>query len=117
MFKIKRQYSIEDPYTLRCIPQVHGISNDVVEFATELIENELDSSQDNPMVLIDQNTTTTCGNFHGGYISKALDYLAIGVHEIGNMGERRIERLLNPACSELPAFLTPTGSVFPDHLN
>lgn len=61
------------------------------------------------MVLIDQNTTTTCGNFHGAYISKALDYLAIGVHEVGNMGERRIERLLNPACSELPAFLTPTG--------
>lgn len=102
---------VQDPYTLRCIPQVHGASHDVVEFATELIENELDSSQDNPMVLIDQNTTTTCGNFHGAYISKALDYLAIGVHEIGNMGERRIERLLNPACSELPAFLTPTGGI------
>ena len=57
-----------------------------------------------------QNDTVTCGNFHGEYPAKALDYLAIGVHEIGNMGERRIERLCNPACSELPAFLTMQGN-------
>ena len=62
------------------------------------------------MVLQDLSDTVNCGNFHGEYAAKALDYLAIGCHEIGNMGERRIERLCNPACSELPPFLTLQGS-------
>jgi len=72
--------------------------------------DELMSATDNPMVLVDANDTVNCGNFHGEYPAKALDYLTIGVHEMGNMSERRIERLCNPACSELPAFLTLQGS-------
>lgn len=65
------------------------------------------------MVIVDGEIgTVSNGNFHGEYAAKALDYIAIGVHEIGNMSERRIERLCNPACSELPAFLTVQGKFY-----
>lgn len=123
---------VQDPYTMRCIPQVHGIVNDTVKFCAKIIETEMNSATDNPMVLKDRQILISGGkwrraflrthtrkkylpsnfysalegNFHGEYPAKALDYLAIGVHELANISERRIERLVNCAYSEgLPSFL------------
>uniref|UniRef100_H2YBK7 Histidine ammonia-lyase n=1 Tax=Ciona savignyi TaxID=51511 RepID=H2YBK7_CIOSA len=100
---------VQDAYTLRCCAQVHGIAHDTIDFVTNILNVELNSATDNPMVLIDRGETISGGNFHGEYPAKALDYLAIGVHEIAGMSERRIERLCNPAYSNLPAFLVKDG--------
>ncbi|WAR25105.1 HUTH-like protein [Mya arenaria] len=102
---------VQDAYTLRCLPQVHGIVKDTVDFVRGVLTTELNSATDNPMVFAEQQEIISGGNFHGEYPAKVLDYLAIGVHELANISERRIERLVNPAYSELPAFLTQEGGL------
>ncbi|XP_061523518.1 histidine ammonia-lyase-like isoform X2 [Phycodurus eques] len=102
---------VQDAYTLRCIPQVHGIVNDTIKFVRMIITTEMNSATDNPLVFAESGETLSCGNFHGEYPAKALDYLAIGVHELASFSERRIERLVNPALSELPAFLVKDGGL------
>jgi len=102
---------VQDAYTLRCCPQVHGITSDTIEFVRGILTTEMNSATDNPMVFADRGEIISGGNFHGEYPAKALDYLAIGVHELANMSERRIERLVNPAYSELPAFLVEKGGL------
>uniref|UniRef100_A0A8C5WER5 Histidine ammonia-lyase n=1 Tax=Leptobrachium leishanense TaxID=445787 RepID=A0A8C5WER5_9ANUR len=102
---------VQDAYTLRCCPQVHGIVNDTISFVKNIIQTELNSATDNPMVFAERGETISGGNFHGEYPAKALDYLAIGVHELASISERRIERLCNPTLSELPAFLVTDGGL------
>ncbi|XP_041348342.1 histidine ammonia-lyase-like isoform X1 [Gigantopelta aegis] len=102
---------VQDAYTLRCCPQVHGIVSDTIEFVKGVLLTEINSATDNPMVFAETGEIMSGGNFHGEYPAKVLDYLAIGIHELSNMSERRIERLVNPALSELPAFLTPDGGL------
>ncbi|KAM9771719.1 histidine ammonia-lyase-like isoform X1 [Syngnathus typhle] len=102
---------VQDAYTLRCIPQVHGIVNDTIKFVQMIISTEMNSATDNPLVFAEMNEVISGGNFHGEYPAKALDYLAIGVHELANLSERRIERLMNPPLSELPAFLVQDGGL------
>ncbi len=102
---------VQDAYTLRCTPQVHGITHDTIDFVRGIITTEMNSGTDNPIVLADRGETISAGNFHGEYPAKALDYLAIGVHELAAMSERRVERLVNPAYSELPAFLVKDGGL------
>jgi len=102
---------VQDAYTLRCCPQVHGISHDTIDFVRGIITTEMNSGTDNPIVFADRGEIISAGNFHGEYPAKALDYLAIGVHELAAMSERRIERLVNPAYSELPAFLVQDGGL------
>lgn len=102
----KPDRKVQDPYTMRCIPQVHGIVIDTIEFSKGVIETEMNSATDNPMIMKDRQILISGGNFHGEYPAKALDYLAIGVQELANISERRIERLVNCAYSEgLPSFL------------
>eukprot|EP00484_Ammonia_sp_Unknown_P019026 CAMPEP_0197030196 /NCGR_PEP_ID=MMETSP1384-20130603/9477_1 /TAXON_ID=29189 /ORGANISM="Ammonia sp." /LENGTH=575 /DNA_ID=CAMNT_0042459491 /DNA_START=38 /DNA_END=1765 /DNA_ORIENTATION=+ len=100
---------VQDAYTLRCAPQVHGIVHDTLRFCRKILTTEINSATDNPMVFANETNPRykiiSGGNFHGEYPAKVLDYLAIAVSELGNMSERRIERLNNPALSELPAFL------------
>merc|ERR1719334_1305814 len=99
---------VQDAYTLRCAPQVHGIVHDTLQFVRRILSVEINSGTDNPMVFPDNDTSyeiLSGGNFHGEYPAKVLDYLAIAVSELGNMSERRIERLNNPDLSALPAFL------------
>ena len=84
---------------------MHGIAHDTIEFVQGIITTEMNSATDNPIVFAERGETVSAGNFHGEYPAKALDYLSIGVHELASMSERRIERLCNPAYSELPAFL------------
>ncbi|XP_075213077.1 histidine ammonia-lyase-like [Lycorma delicatula] len=102
---------VQDAYTLRCCPQVHGIVHDTIDFVKQVITVEINSGTDNPIVFADRGEIISAGNFHGEYPAKALDYLAIGVHELASMSERRIERLVNPALSELPPFLVKDGGL------
>nr|XP_023997688.1 histidine ammonia-lyase-like [Salvelinus alpinus] len=102
---------VQDAYTLRCIPQVHGVVNDTIAFVKSILTTELNSATDNPLVFAERGETISGGNFHGEYPAKALDYLAIGVHELASMSERRTERLVNPSLSELPAFLVQDGGL------
>jgi histidine ammonia-lyase len=107
---------VQDSYTLRCIPQVHGICHDTIDFVYSIIAQECNSGTDNPMVFAKaedgKDVIISGGNFHGEYPAKALDYLAIGVHELASIAERRIERLVNPTLSRgLPAFLVKQGGL------
>nr|XP_020862122.1 histidine ammonia-lyase isoform X2 [Phascolarctos cinereus] len=102
---------VQDAYTMRCCPQVHGVANDTIAFVKDIIMTEINSATDNPMVFAKRGETISGGNFHGEYPAKALDYLAIGVHELAAISERRIERLCNPSLSELPAFLVAEGGL------
>ncbi|RXG62010.1 Histidine ammonia-lyase [Armadillidium vulgare] len=102
---------VQDAYTLRCCPQVHGIVHDTINFVRGILTDELNSATDNPIILSDRGEIISAGNFHGEYPAKVLDYLSIAIHEMASMSERRIERLVNPAYSELPAFLVKEGGM------
>eukprot|EP01126_Amoeba_proteus_P034387 TRINITY_DN3427_c0_g1_i9.p1 TRINITY_DN3427_c0_g1~~TRINITY_DN3427_c0_g1_i9.p1 ORF type:complete len:526 (-),score=109.40 TRINITY_DN3427_c0_g1_i9:401-1978(-) len=104
---------VQDAYSLRCAPQVHGVAHEVVEFSRRILETELNSATDNPMVFVsgDSGEILSCGNFHGEYPSKTLDFLAIAICELGSISERRIERLMNDCLSDLPAFLVHHGGL------
>lgn len=103
---------VQDSYSLRCIPQVHGVVYDTIRFVKDILDTEMNSATDNPMVLADKAKVVSGGNFHGEYPAKAADYLAIAVHELASISERRIERLVNPALSnQLPAFLVQEGGL------
>ncbi|MEI6805217.1 MAG: histidine ammonia-lyase [Myxococcaceae bacterium] len=98
---------VQDAYSLRCMPQVHGATRDTLKFVREVLEREQNSATDNPLVF-DNGDILSGGNFHGQPIAFALDYLSIAVSELANISERRIEQMLNPALSSgLPAFLAP----------
>jgi histidine ammonia-lyase len=103
---------VQDAYSLRCAPQVHGASRDVLGFVEETVTVELNAATDNPLVLVDSGEIVSNGNFHGQPLAFALDFLAMAVSELANISERRTERLVNPALSEgLPAFLAADGGL------
>ena len=102
---------VQDAYSIRCTPQVHGAARDTLDFATGVTEAELASAIDNPMVLPD-GRVESCGNFHGAPVALAADYLAIAAAEVGAIAERRIDRLLDPKRSHgLPPFLADDPGV------
>ncbi len=96
---------VQDPYSVRCIPQVHGASMDAIMHCNQVIETELRSVSDNPLILPDGRIVSG-GNFHGQAIAMAMDYLAIAVAELANISERRTEKLTKPHTSGQPIFLT-----------
>jgi len=98
---------VQDPYCLRCMPQVHGATRGALEHVRSVLEVELNSATDNPLIFAEEGRSISGGNFHGQPLALALDYLAIATAELANIAERRIEQLVNPALSGLPAFLTP----------
>ena len=102
---------VQDAYSLRCIPQVHGAVRDALGFVTSLVAVEINAATDNPMVFADTGELLSGGNFHGEPIALAADVLAIAAAELGSIAERRIERLVNPTLSGLPAFLTREGGL------
>jgi histidine ammonia-lyase len=97
---------IQDAYSLRCIPQVHGASKDAFAYVESVLNREINSVTDNPIIFPEDGDVISAGNFHGQPVALALDFLGIALAEIGNITERRIERLVNPALSGLPPFLT-----------
>jgi len=102
---------IQDAYSLRCIPQVHGAVRDALAYVRKILKIEVNSATDNPLIFAEQGKILNCGNFHGEPVAFALDLLGIVVSELGGISERRIEKLINPALSGLPAFLTPEGGL------
>lgn len=95
---------VQDAYTLRCMPQVHGASKDSLAYVKEKVEIELNSATDNPIITHDGKVISG-GNFHGELMAQPLDFLAIATAEIANISERRIERLVNTTLSGMPSFL------------
>ncbi|CDR59538.1 histidine ammonia-lyase [Staphylococcus argenteus] len=101
---------VQDAYTLRCIPQIHGASFQVFNYVKQQLEFEMNAANDNPLIFeeTDETLVISGGNFHGQPIAFALDHLKLGVSELANVSERRLERLVNPQLNgDLPAFLSP----------
>jgi len=109
--------NVQDAYTLRCIPQVHGAVRDAIAYARWAFEIELNAVTDNPLIFIDDETgeieVLSGGNFHGEPLAIAMDYLGLAMSELGNISERRIMRLVDEASNTwtLPAFLTKEGGL------
>jgi histidine ammonia-lyase len=103
---------VQDAYSLRCAPQVHGASRDLLDYVDYTVSVELNAATDNPLVLVEDDALVSNGNFHGQPLAFALDVLAMAVAELASISERRLERLVNPNLSDgLPAFLTSEGGL------
>ncbi len=102
---------IQDNYALRCMPQVHGAARDAFEHARSVLEREMNSATDNPLVFARGGDIVSGGNFHGAPVGLVLDYAAIAATDLASISERRIEKLVNPALSDLPAFLVAEGGL------
>lgn len=102
---------VQDAYTLRCSPQVHGASKDAINYALNVVETEMNSSTNNPLFFPESEEFLLGGNFHGQPVALAMDFLCMAVSELANISERRIERLVNPKLSGLPAFLVNDGGL------
>ena len=101
---------VQDPYSLRCIPQVHGATRDALTHTEEMLAIEINAATDNPLVVPDGRVLSG-GNFHGQPIAMRLDYLALALHELGSISERRIDWIMNPNLTDLPAFLAPVAGL------
>ena len=95
---------VQDPYSFRCIPQVHGATKDTIDYVESVLETEINSPTDNPTVFPDEDMIISAGNFHGQPIALAMDFLAIALAELGNISERRIYKLISGSRG-LPHFL------------
>lgn len=102
---------IQDAYTLRCSPQIHGASRDAVTHVRRVVETEINSSTTNPLIFPETGDFLLGGNFHGQPIALAMDYLSMALAELATVSERRVERLVNPQLSELPDFLIRNGGL------
>ncbi|HYG73745.1 MAG TPA: histidine ammonia-lyase [Planctomycetota bacterium] len=97
---------VQDPYSLRCLPQVHGATREAVAHVASMLEIEMNAATDNPLVLGDGRVVSG-GNFHGQPIALRMDYLGLALHELGSISERRVDWIMNPNLTDLPAFLSP----------
>ena len=103
---------VQDAYSLRCAPQVHGAARDLLDYVEGTVAVELNAATDNPLVLVEDELLVSNGNFHGQPVAFALDALAMACAELASISERRVERLVNPNLSDgLPAFLTTDGGL------
>jgi histidine ammonia-lyase len=103
---------VQDAYSLRCAPQVHGASRDLLDYVEGTVAVELNAATDNPLVLVEEGQVVSNGNFHGQPLAFALDALAMAASELASISERRVERLVNPSLSDgLPPFLTVEGGL------
>lgn len=103
---------VQDAYSLRCTPQIHGASKDAIEYVMNKINIEINSVTDNPIIFANEEEIISGGNFHGQPIALSFDFLGIALSEIANISERRLEKLVNPALNHgLPAFLVNHGGL------
>jgi len=102
---------VQDPYSLRCVPQVHGACRQTYLHARDVLNTELNSVTDNPLIFVDDDDVISGGNFHGEALAFCMDYLAMGISELANISERRIEKMMNPTFSDLPHFLTESSGL------
>jgi len=101
---VQKKEHVQDPYSFRCIPQVHGASKDCISYVTQVFETEMNSATDNPTVLPQEDLVVSAGNFHGQPLALALDFLAMGLAELGSISERRTYQLISGKRG-LPSFL------------
>ena len=97
---------VQDPYSFRCIPQVHGACRDAIDYCKSIVEKEINGVTDNPNIFVEDDLIVSGGNFHGEPLALTLDFMAMALSELGNIAERRVYRLLSGA-RNLPEFLTP----------
>ena len=103
---------VQDPYSLRCMPQIHGASRDALAWVRTVLEREIVAATDNPLIFAEDADVVSGGNFHGQPLAIALDTAAMAIAELANVSERRIEQLVNPAMSSgLPPFLAPRSGL------
>lgn len=102
---------VQDAYSLRCVPAVHGAVKDVITRSLQVLERECNSSTDNPLVFAEEGKVLSCGNFHGEPVALEMDFAAIAMANLGNISERRLAKLIDPTFSELPAFLATSGGL------
>ncbi len=111
MTTVQGEVKVQDAYSIRCTPQVHGASRDAINFVKEKVEIEMNSVTDNPIIFSDTKEGISSGNFHGQPVALAFDFMGIALSELASISERRIERLVNPALSGLPGFLVKEGGL------
>lgn len=103
---------VQDAYSIRCVPQIHGASRDAIRYVWDILSREINAVTDNPLIFPEEDKVISGGNFHGQPVALAMDFLGIALSEYANVSERRLERMVNPALSNgLPAFLTKYGGV------
>jgi histidine ammonia-lyase len=107
---------VQDAYSLRCMPAVHGAAKDALRYVMNVLEVESNSSTDNPLVFAKEGKILSCGNFHGEPVAFALDFAGIAISALASISECRIEKLINPVMSGLPAFLAPKGGLNSGHM-
>lgn len=108
---LKNDTKVQDAYSLRCVPQIHGASRDAIDYISSRISIEINSANDNPLIFPETGEVIEGGNFHGQPVALAMDFLSIALSELANVSERRIERMVNGALSGLPRFLTNKGGL------
>lgn len=111
--RLDNSSNVQDAYTLRCIPQVHGAVRNAIDYARSVVETELNSVTDNPLLFFedDKIEVISGGNFHGEPLALALDFMAIALADLGNMSERRIAKLIDNHTEHYPSFLTAHGGL------
>lgn len=109
-------HRVQDAYSLRCMPAVHGAAKDAIRYAVKVLETEANSSTDNPLVFAAENKVLSCGNFHGMPVAHAMDFAAIGISSQASISECRISKLISTQMSELPPFLAPNGGLNSGHM-
>ncbi len=102
---------VQDSYSLRCVPQIHGASKDAINYVCSKVEIEINSVTDNPLIVPNDGDHLEGGNFHGQPMALAMDFMAIALSELASVSERRTERLVNGQLSNLPRFLTKKGGL------
>ena len=107
---------VQDAYSLRCMPAVHGAVKNSLRYVKTILETEANSSTDNPLVFAEANEILSCGNFHGMPVAHALDFAAISVSSLGSISHERISKFISTQMSELPPFLAPNGGLNSGHM-
>lgn len=105
------ELKVQDAYTLRCIPQIHGASRDAIDYVKGVVNIEINSVTDNPLIFAKEGQVISGGNFHGQPVALSMDFLGIALSEYANVSERRLERLVNYQLNDLPPFLTEHGGL------
>jgi histidine ammonia-lyase len=109
-------HRVQDAYSLRCMPAVHGAVKNSLRYVKTVLETEANSSTDNPLVFAEANEILSCGNFHGMPVAHALDFAAISVSSLGSISHERISKFISTQMSELPPFLAPNGGLNSGHM-
>lgn len=113
---ISGDHRVQDAYSLRCMPAVHGSAKNALKYVKTVLETESNSSTDNPLVFAEANQILSCGNFHGMPVAHALDFACIALSSIGSISHERISKFISTQMSELPPFLAPDGGLNSGHM-